>query len=64
MTFTFNGATGFSYSVHGTNIVTAPIATWPVIGTATESPAGSGRFQFTDPNPATGSQMFYTITQP
>ncbi len=64
LTFKFTGATGFSYRVHGTNNITVPLANWPVIGTAVENPAGSGQFQFTDPNPATGNQLYYNIRQP
>jgi len=32
-------------AVLATNDLTAPVATWPVIGNATESPAGSGSYQ-------------------
>lgn len=64
MTFDFTNGTGLSFSVLATNDITAPIATWPVVGTATENPAGSGHYQFSDPNPATNSTMFYMIRQP
>jgi hypothetical protein len=62
VTFTFTSTTGLNFSVLSTNKVTAPIATWPVIGTATEGPAG--HYHFTDPNPATNSQTYYTIRNP
>ena len=62
--FSFSNGTGLSFPVLGTNDVTAPLSTWPVIGTAVESPAGSGQYHFTDPNPATNSAMFYIIGQP
>ncbi len=64
LTFKFTGATGLQYSVHGANNLTVPVANWPVIGTAVENPVGSGQFRFTDPNPATGSQFYYNISQP
>jgi hypothetical protein len=62
--FSFTNAPGLSFSVLGTNLVSAPVATWPLVGTATESPAGSGHYQFTDPNPATNSTRFYILRQP
>jgi hypothetical protein len=64
LTFSFTSTPGLPFSVLATNNVTAPVATWPVIGTATESPAGSGHFQFTDPNPATNSARYYRVRQP
>jgi hypothetical protein len=64
LAFAFTNLTGLSYSVLATNNVTAPVATWPVIGSATESPAGSGHYQFIDPNSATNSPQFYRLRQP
>ena len=32
--------------------------------TAVESPANSGSYQFTDPNPATNTARFYLLRQP
>jgi hypothetical protein len=63
--FTFTNITGLSYSVVGTNNMAAPLATWPVVGTVTESPAGSGNYQFTNSaSAATNAQMFYMLRQP
>jgi hypothetical protein len=62
--FAFTNASGLSFSILATNNVTAPKANWPVIGTAVESPSGSGHYQFTDPNPATNSPRFYILRQP
>ncbi len=64
VSFTFTNYPGLTFSVLGTNDLTAPINTWPVIGAAEESPAGSGQYQFTDPNPATNSTLFYILRQP
>ncbi len=64
LNFAFTNATGLSFSILATNDVSAPEATWPVIGTATESPAGSGKYQFNDPNPATNGVLFYILRQP
>jgi hypothetical protein len=62
--FTFTNATGLSFSVLGTNVLTAPKTNWPVVGAAVESPAGSGNYQFTDPNPATNGVRYYLLRQP
>jgi len=61
-TFIFTNATGLSFSVLATNNIAAPTANWPFIGTATESPAGSGKYQFT--NSATTNMLFYILRQP
>ena len=54
--------TGASFSVLATNNLTSPITNWPVVGHAVESPAGSGKYQFTN-SPATNRQ-FYFLRQP
>ncbi len=64
MTFAFTNGTGLSFSVLGRNKVAAPVATWPVVGPAVETPAGSWQYQFTDPSPATNTQRFYLLRQP
>lgn len=61
--FAFTNATGLSFSVLATNHITAPIATWPVVGQAIESPAGSGNYRYTDSS-ATNSTRFYILRQP
>jgi hypothetical protein len=61
--FGFTNVTGLSYKVLGTNNLSAPIATWPVIGSPVESPAGSGTYLFTN-SPATNSAQFYILRQP
>jgi hypothetical protein len=62
--FSFTNTPGLTFSVLGTNNVAAPIATWPVIGTVTNYPPGSGQYQFTDPNPATNGQQYYILRYP
>jgi hypothetical protein len=64
LTFTFTNASGLGFSVHATNNLAAPIASWPLIGSAIESPAGSGHYQFSDPNSATNADMFYLLSHP
>jgi hypothetical protein len=58
----FTNAPGASFSVLATNNLAAPIASWPVVGQAIESPVGSGNYQFTN-SPATNRQ-FYILRQP
>jgi hypothetical protein len=62
--FSFTSTAGLHFSVQGSTNITAPIATWPVIGAATESPAGSGNYLFMDPNSATNGVLYYVIRQP
>lgn len=59
----FTNATGASFSVLATNDLAAPRATWPVIGQAVESPAGSGSYHFTNSAP-NGAASFYLLRQP
>ena len=63
LTFSFTNISGLSLSVRATNNLTAPLP-WPVIGAPIESPASSGHYQFSDPNSATNSQLFYYLSQP
>jgi hypothetical protein len=63
VSFSFTNATGLSFSVLGTNNLTAPKTNWPVVGAAIESPAGSGNYQFTNSS-AAGAQQYYIIRQP
>ena len=64
LTFSFTNVTGLSFSVLGTNNLTAPKATWPVVGAAVENPPSSGHYQFIAPYPATNSAQFYILRQP
>jgi hypothetical protein len=59
----FTNATGASFSILSTNNLTIPRTNWPVIGHATESPAGSGNYYFTNAASA-GGIMYYIIRQP
>jgi hypothetical protein len=49
--------------VLGTNNMTAPVASWPAVGTVVESPAGSGNYSFTN-STGTNTGMFYILRQP
>ncbi len=62
--FAFTNTPGLTFSILATNNLTVPKTNWPVIGTAVESPSGSGHYQFNDPHPATNSTQFYILRQP
>jgi len=59
--FSFTNASGASFSILSTTNLTSP---WSVVGTAVESPAGSGNYQFTNSLPATNPATFYMWRQP
>lgn len=63
-TFSFTNITGLTFSVHATNNLLVPLSAWPFVGAATESPKGSGHYQFSDPGLATNSDVYYILTQP
>lgn len=58
--FGFNNPSGLSYHV----LASTDINTWSDLGPATETPAGSGRFQFTDHQASNYPQRFYRVTSP
>jgi hypothetical protein len=60
----FTNLTGASFRVFAATNVAQPTADWSSIGPATESPAGSGQFQFTDPQATNYQQRFYRVTSP
>jgi Protein of unknown function (DUF1533) len=62
LTFTFTNFPGLSYTVIATNNLTAPISTWPVVGTAVEGPLGT--YNFTNSTPATNGSLYYILRQP
>jgi alpha-tubulin suppressor-like RCC1 family protein len=62
--FTFTNYTDTSYTVLASTNVALPITTWTNIGPAVESPAGSGHFQFTDPQGTNNPQRFYRVSSP
>jgi hypothetical protein len=61
VTFSFTNFTGLSYSVLSTNDITAPVATWPVIGNPVEGPAGT--YRYTN-SAATNGLQYYILRQP
>lgn len=60
--FSFTNSTGASFTVLGTNNVSAPLANWPVLGQATE--VSPGVYQFTDAQAGSHSRWFYIVRSP
>ena len=53
-----------SFSVWATTNLALPFNQWSLLGAPLESPAGSGQFQFTDPQAANSAQRFYRVSSP
>jgi hypothetical protein len=62
--FGFISGSGPSYSVLASANLSATVNTWTNLGAATEMPAGSGLFQFTDPQAPNYPQRFYRVSSP
>ena len=60
----FTNYTGLGFTVLGSTNLSLPENAWSNLGTAVESPAGSGQFQFTDPQAANNVQRFYRVRTP
>jgi hypothetical protein len=58
----FANTTGANLSIRGTNVLTAPISTWPVVGHPTET--SPGQYQFTDSQSISNSRRFYILVSP
>jgi hypothetical protein len=59
---TFTGPPGQLFSVRGTNLLTAPMTTWPVLTNGTFGLSGS--VTFTDPDASTNTVRYYRISSP
>lgn len=62
--FGFTNVTGASFTVFGTTNVALPFNQWSNLGPVLESPAGSGQFQFTDPQATNHPTRFYRVKSP
>jgi len=63
--FLFHGNPGgTNYSVLGSPNFAAPLIIWSNLGPTTETPPGSGQFQFTDHQAPNYPQRFYRVTSP
>lgn len=62
--FSFTNLTGASFTVFASTNVALPFAQWSNLGAVVESPAGSGQFQFTDPQATNNVHRFYRVRSP
>ncbi len=62
--FTFTNYTDTSFTVLASTNVALPAAAWTILGPAVESPAGSGQFQFADPQATNYLKRFYRVQTP
>jgi DNA-binding beta-propeller fold protein YncE len=62
--FSFTNISSASFTVLATTNVALPLNQWANLGAAVESPAGSGQFQFTDPQATNNVQRFYRVSSP
>jgi photosystem II stability/assembly factor-like uncharacterized protein len=62
--FSFTNLSGLSFTVLGTTNLALPWTNWNVLGSALESPAGSGNYQFTDFQATNNATGFYRVRSP
>lgn len=62
--FSFSSTTGGVFSVLAATNLSVPVSNWVMLGTASETPPGSGQFQFTDPQSTNGPRQFYRLRWP
>jgi hypothetical protein len=60
----FSNIAGTSFQVLASTNVSLPTSNWSTIGPASETPPGSGQFQFTDPQATNHPQRFYRVQSP
>jgi hypothetical protein len=63
-TLAFTNYTGLNFTVLGSTNLSLPENSWSNLGPAVESPAGSGQFQFTDPQAVNNVQRYYRVRTP
>jgi predicted outer membrane repeat protein len=62
--FGFTNYEGMTQTILTTTNLALPLNQWTILGTAVETPAGSGNFQFTDPQTTNYLQRYYRATSP
>ena len=60
----FTNLTGLGFTLLGSTNVALPVANWTVLGPVVESPAGSGRYQYTNLPTTTLRSQFYRVRSP
>jgi hypothetical protein len=64
VSFTLTNYSDMSFTVLASTNVALPSSQWSNLGTAVESPLGSGQYPFTDPHATNYSRRFYKVTLP
>ncbi len=62
--FSFTNAAGLGFTVWASTNLVLPFSQWSNLGAITDSPAGSGQYQFTDPQATNSAQRFYRVSSP
>ncbi len=62
--FGFSNLTGASFTVFASTNPALTFNTWSNLGSAVETPIGSGQFQFTDSQASSLSRRFYRVSSP
>lgn len=62
--FAFTNIANASFTVFTSTNLASPFTQWKKFSAATELPAGSGQYQFTDPSAGTNGQNFYRVCSP
>jgi hypothetical protein len=62
--FSFTNFSGMPFTVLASTNVTRPVTAWANLGTAVETPPGSGQFQFNDPQATNQPLRFYRVRTP
>jgi CSLREA domain-containing protein len=60
----FSNSSGASFHVVASTNVDLPAGDWLTIGAASETPSGSGQFEFTDAEATNFAKRFYRVTSP
>jgi hypothetical protein len=62
--FSFTNVSGAGFTVLATTNISLPLSNWSNLGPATETPPGSGHYQFSDPQATNSAQRFYQVRSP
>jgi hypothetical protein len=62
--FAFTNFTDSSFTVVASTNLELPLSQWAILGPASESPLGSGHFQFADPTATNSPKLFYRVRWP
>lgn len=62
--FSFTNLSGLGFTVLGTTNLALPLTNWTILGSAMESPAGSGNYQFSDTQNTNQVTQYYRVRWP